>query len=120
VSGIPLNNELQLSSVAARELPAAHGGITPKAAAPGVCLLRHAQLCHVAEGVLAQAVAWETRQVLQVGATRSILKWARCYMLARPKAHEQIRGQDDVTECGCLKSRTCFWKGRVVLGFDMC
>jgi len=34
--------------------------------------------------------------------------------------HEQIRGQDDVTECGCWKSRTCFGKGRVVWGFDLC
>jgi len=36
------------------------------------------------------------------------------------EADEQIWGQDDVTGCGCLKSLTCFGKGGVVLGFDLC
>lgn len=69
VGDIPLLTEN--SSVAARELPSAGGGISYQAAAPGIGLLRHAQLRHAAEGVLAQAVAQSTRQVLQVCSTPS-------------------------------------------------
>ncbi len=56
-------------SVTACELPSAGGGIPYQAAAPGISLLWHAQLCHTTEGVLAQTVTQPTRQVLQVGST---------------------------------------------------
>lgn len=57
------------SSITARELPFAGGWIPYQAAAPGVGLLRYAQLRHTTEGVLAQTVTQPTRQVLQVSST---------------------------------------------------
>ena len=56
-----------ISSLAACQLPSTGGGIPYQAAAPGISLLRHAQLRHATEGVLAQTVTQPTRQVLQVG-----------------------------------------------------
>lgn len=57
------------SSITACELPFAGGWIPYQAAAPGVGLLRYAQLRHTTESVLAQTVTQPTRQVLQVSST---------------------------------------------------
>lgn len=63
-------------SFTACELPLAGGWIADKAAAPGLRLLRHAQLRHSAAGVVAQAVAQSTRQVLQVGSSLGVCRGA--------------------------------------------
>lgn len=79
------------SSVTACELPFAGGWIPYQAAAPGVGLLRHAQLRHTTEGVLAQTVAQPTRQVLQVSST---LAWQGPHYTVQyfpgPKAQRSI------------------------------
>lgn len=80
------------SSITACELPFAGGWIPDQAAAPGLGLLRHAQLCYSAEGVLAQAVAQSTRQVLQVSSSLSSRQWPLDAIGARRLKHNNKEG----------------------------
>lgn len=71
-------------SITTCEFSSAGSGIPYEAAAPGIGLLRHAQLRHTTAGFLAQTVTQPTRQVLQVGSislklNRLIdLMWPQC------------------------------------------
>lgn len=71
-------------SISACELPSTGDGIPHQAAASGISVLRHAQLRHATEGVLAQTVPKPARQVLQVGFDFCLTGWFNKGCNSRP------------------------------------